>query len=163
MSLDLREAYLHVLIHSSHCRDLQFTHRKPLGELISLSMEGSPFWLIHWPQSFYQTPGSCSDPPASVGMSHALTWQHLSCSGVHQPGGHTHSGPKSLLSRQTQVCQKPSEVGLCHVSGQVALSWGLINAAPAACFLPQCVMMLPLPLNTTAGSPTNFYLLSIWW
>ena len=34
-----------------------------------LSMESSPFWLSHCPQSFYQTPGSVSSSPALAGMS----------------------------------------------------------------------------------------------
>ncbi len=51
-----------------------------------LSMESTPFWLSHCPQSFYQTHGSVSSSPALAGMSDvSLHRQHLSCSGVSRP------------------------------------------------------------------------------
>ncbi len=37
------------------------------GRKTHLSMEASPFWLRHCRQTFYQTLGSCSSSPASVG------------------------------------------------------------------------------------------------
>ena len=69
VSLDLKDAYLYILIHSSHWRYLRFTLRNRAGEHDFLSMESSPFWPCHCPQSFYQTFGPCCGPSASTGMS----------------------------------------------------------------------------------------------
>ncbi len=85
-----------------------------------LSMESSPFWLSHCPQSFYQTPGSVSSSPAFAVMSDVSLHRHFSCSGVSKPDS-THPRHQSPLSLQAGFYHKPQEVGPCPVSGNAPL------------------------------------------
>ncbi len=116
--LDLSDAYLHVSIHPSPWRYLQFAPRKLAGKLMVYQWKVLPFGLATVPESFYQTPGSCSGSRASAGISHVSIHRHLPCSRVHQ----SDSRPQSTLSLQAQVCHKPAEVsphpGSCNVSSR---------------------------------------------
>ncbi len=89
-----------------------------------LSMETkSPFWLLHCPQSFCQTLGSCSSILASAGMSDvSVHWRHHSCTGVRHPG--------SAHSRHLAwFYHKPPEVSPHPIS-----TWELWSTRPGDCF-----------------------------
>ncbi len=86
-----------------------------------LPMEGSPFWLSHCPQSFYQTPGFISSSPAFAGMSDVPVHRRpLSCTGISKPDS-AHPRHQSLLSLQAGFYHKPHKVGPCPVSGNAPL------------------------------------------
>ncbi len=52
VSLDLKDAYLHVPIHPSHWRYLRFALRSPAGELIVYQWKVLPFGLATAPRAF---------------------------------------------------------------------------------------------------------------
>ncbi len=52
VSLDLKDAYLHVTIHPSHWRYLRFALRSPAGELIVYQWKVLPFGLATAPRVF---------------------------------------------------------------------------------------------------------------
>ena len=86
-----------------------------------LSMESSPFWLSHYPQSFYQTLGSSSSTFASAGMSDvSVHRRHFPCSGVGKPDC-AHPRHQFPLSLEAGFYLKPQEVGPCPVSGHAPL------------------------------------------
>ncbi len=83
-----------------------------------LSMESSPFWFSHCPQSFYQTLGSSSSTLASAGMSDVSVIDDI----FHaQASDSAHPQHQSQLSLQAGFHHKPQEVGPCPVSGNAPL------------------------------------------
>ncbi len=103
-----------------------------------LSMESSPVWLSHCPQSFYQTSGSVSRSSAFAGMSDVpLHRRHLPCTGVCKPDS-VNQRHQSLLSLQAGFHHKPREVGPCSISGNTPLGssdphgQGIVFSIPAS-------------------------------
>ncbi len=91
--LDLKDTYLHVLIHPSHWGYLCFALRNAEGDLIVYQWKALPFGLATTPMVFtkFLIPVAAHLHLQGCLMVHAsLHRPHLSCSGFH-PSGMSHS------------------------------------------------------------------------